>query len=261
MAKLYTGNKNVEIINEDDWYKYSIGDFDAYAEAEAFKNKLNIKDAFVVAYRDAKRVSLASGTALPGGAQAAMEQHAGTKPADLVSSLIFVVQVAASKQPLDKQVLKVVYTGQQEIQTREEEGWYKYQIGHTPSYDQARQTLITSKVPGSFIVAYQNNQKQLLWKAIEQYNQSGGIVFYVQICASKTVLTRATIATLYNGSLTVREIKEDDWFKYQILAGNTYDDARRLKNLIHVNGAFVVPYKNDVKLSLKQAIEITKQIK
>ncbi|HEX2394165.1 MAG TPA: hypothetical protein VHI78_02405, partial [Bacteroidales bacterium] len=37
LSKIYYGTKNVEVTNEDGWYKYTVGDFATYDEASDFK--------------------------------------------------------------------------------------------------------------------------------------------------------------------------------------------------------------------------------
>ncbi len=55
LGKMYYGNKNVEMINENGWYKYSVGDFTSYDEASKFRKASGINNAFVVAYRKGTR--------------------------------------------------------------------------------------------------------------------------------------------------------------------------------------------------------------
>lgn len=59
LEKLNRIYKTDEIINndlEDNIYKYSIGYYSTYEEADALRNKIGVKGAFIVAYRNGKRV-------------------------------------------------------------------------------------------------------------------------------------------------------------------------------------------------------------
>ncbi|MFV0247418.1 MAG: hypothetical protein ACK5H1_00455 [Tenacibaculum sp.] len=50
-----------KIINQNQTYTYNIGEFDNYNQAKSFKEqvlKLGIKDAFIVAYKEGKRMSI-----------------------------------------------------------------------------------------------------------------------------------------------------------------------------------------------------------
>jgi hypothetical protein len=54
---IYKGGLKIDMIYEDDWYKYSIGRYKTFDEAEATRRECNIKKAFVVAYQAGKKIS------------------------------------------------------------------------------------------------------------------------------------------------------------------------------------------------------------
>jgi hypothetical protein len=54
---LYKGDLKIDMIFEDDWYKYSIGRYKTFDEAEATHRECNIKKSFVVAYQAGKKIS------------------------------------------------------------------------------------------------------------------------------------------------------------------------------------------------------------
>lgn len=54
---LYKGDLKIDMIFEDDWYKYSIGRYKTFDEAEATNRECNIKKSFVVAYQAGKKIS------------------------------------------------------------------------------------------------------------------------------------------------------------------------------------------------------------
>jgi hypothetical protein len=53
---IYKGSLPVDMIFEDEWYKYSIGRYKTFEEAEATRADCDIKKAFVVAYREGKKI-------------------------------------------------------------------------------------------------------------------------------------------------------------------------------------------------------------
>jgi len=57
LETLYKGDLKIDMIFEDDWYKYSIGRYFTFDEAEATRRECNIKKAFVVAYEGGKHIS------------------------------------------------------------------------------------------------------------------------------------------------------------------------------------------------------------
>lgn len=54
---LYRGDVKLDMIFEDEWYKYSLGRYATFEEADATLRSINIKKAFVVAYREGKKIS------------------------------------------------------------------------------------------------------------------------------------------------------------------------------------------------------------
>jgi hypothetical protein len=53
----YKGNIPIDLIFEEDWYKYSIGIYKTFDEAESVRREINIKKAFVVAYCEGKKIN------------------------------------------------------------------------------------------------------------------------------------------------------------------------------------------------------------
>ena len=54
---VYRGDLKIDMIFEDDWYKYSIGRYKSFDEAEATRRDCMIKKSFVVAYQEGKKIS------------------------------------------------------------------------------------------------------------------------------------------------------------------------------------------------------------
>lgn len=55
---VYNGDMPVDVLKEDGWYKYVIGRYRTFDEANKLLRKLNIPKAFVVAYKNHKRVPI-----------------------------------------------------------------------------------------------------------------------------------------------------------------------------------------------------------
>jgi hypothetical protein len=58
LKKIYSGNKNVKEINEDGWFKYQIGDFKTFTEANNVLEEINLEKAFIAAYNNNRKMSL-----------------------------------------------------------------------------------------------------------------------------------------------------------------------------------------------------------
>jgi hypothetical protein len=52
----YKGSLPIDLIYEENWYKYSVGIYNTFEEADATRIEMNIKKAFVVAYCDGKKI-------------------------------------------------------------------------------------------------------------------------------------------------------------------------------------------------------------
>jgi len=53
----YRGELPIDLIFEENWYKYSIGIYRTFEEAEAMRIEVNIKKSFVVAYSEGKKIA------------------------------------------------------------------------------------------------------------------------------------------------------------------------------------------------------------
>lgn len=84
------------------------------------------------------------------------------------------------------------------------------------------------------------------------------VVFRVQIAAHTVQISDDFIKTFYTGTEKPVEIFEKSWYKYQIGNFDNYASADSLMKNCRVPRSFVVAYQNGVKLSIKEALKITK---
>jgi len=64
LTSLYKGGLKIDLIYEENWYKYSIGRYSSFDEAEATRRECEIKKAFVVAYQEGKKIGTQEAVAL-----------------------------------------------------------------------------------------------------------------------------------------------------------------------------------------------------
>lgn len=258
LRKIYYGQHNVAMIEESGWYKYSIGDFTSYNEANRFRNSSGVGDAFIVAYKDgikmdmayAKRGTEYSGTGTPHG------------------QITYKVQVAAAKNAISEENIKNIYTGSLEIGEIQEEGWYKYSIGSYTSYEDAASLRDVSGVSDAFVVAYINGRKLDLFKStyksdisVKRYAEISGssdIIFGVQIAASHAPISIKNLSRLYKGKKTIIETTDGVWFRYRIDLGRSIDEAKQFRDECNIKGAFVVAHQNGNRIRIKDAIDYLK---
>ena len=252
LQKIYAGNKTIEMVNDDGWYKYTIEDFKTYQEANLFRLSLKVDNAFVVAYKDGAKVDLAD----LGKAQ----KEKSNKIASIsivTEGLIFKVQIAAAKVKLTENELAEIYKGNETIDMNEVDGWYKYSIGKLNTYEQAAELNKSTQVAGSFVVAYKDGVKVSLISArkgiLSETRTNGNIVFKVQIAADKSQLSSEKLHELYSGFEKINKYEEDGWYKYSVGEFSSFSEANEFRKKCNVKGAFVIAFKNDKKINVLEA--------
>lgn len=260
LQNIYYGQKGVEMIEENGWYKYVVGDFNSYQEADKFRKSCGVKNAFIVAYRKGEQF-------VPVQAKETIVPAAAIGKGNMPGGLVFRIQVAAARSPLTKEQLARIYPGPYAIEMIEEDGWYKYQILGLRLYSDALRLLTDIPVKGAFISAYEEGNKINLFdgvvknRTLERTVKTTGrkglreIEFHVQIAASRLPISPEELSRIYSGSETVSLLFEDGWYKYRIKAGNSFERATQVKANCGVNKAFIVAYKQARKITLYEALQ------
>lgn len=265
LSKMYYGNKNVEMLNENGWFKYSVGDFSSYEEANNFRKQSGMSNAFVVAYRKGTRFVQNEETPVTQPVEAAYTPQGNNR---LPSGLIFRIQVAASRVPLTIGQLKRIYPGNYPVEMILEDGWYKYQFMGVRLYSDALQIIRNVSSNGVFIVAYENGAKIDLASAVKKNKELEELVktrgrkgyiqeieFHLQLAASRVAMKPDELSSLYHGSESISVVYEDGWYKYHLKAGNSAEEAEQFRKTSGIPKAFIVPYKSAMKIDLLQAIQ------
>ncbi len=262
LQNIYMGNKSVEMLEEDGWYKYSVGDFSTYADANKFRKSCNVKNAFIVAYRKGQPF-------LPGlteGPETVMAPATAIGKGNMPAGLVFRIQVAAARNQLTREQLARIYTGHYAVEVIEEEGWYKYQLIGVRLFSDALAILKDIPVKHAFISAYEDGNKTDLYQAVvknrnlEKTIKSAGrrnlqeVEYHVQLAASRLPIAEEDFSQLYAGPDPIALIIEDGWYKYRIKAGNSYAQAKEIKARCGVNKAFVIPYQRARRISLYEVL-------
>jgi outer membrane protein OmpA-like peptidoglycan-associated protein/tetratricopeptide (TPR) repeat protein len=58
LKRIYSGNRHIYMFHEDEWYKYAIGEFDSYYEANRVRKQSRVSGAFIAAYSDGDKLPL-----------------------------------------------------------------------------------------------------------------------------------------------------------------------------------------------------------
>ncbi len=264
LSRIYYGNKKVDMILEDGWYKYSVGDFDTFEEANEFRRSSGVDNAFIVAYRKGTRFMPVAEEVSSAITEIAISEGQAGMPA----GLLFRIQIAANHVPFSIQQINSIYNGDYSLEVIQEDGWYKYQFLGVRLYADALNIVRDVQVKGVFIVAYRDGVRQdlhqsilnnrALEKTVQTYGRKGNIneiEFHVQIAASRSPIRVANIQNIYKGSDPVSVVLEEGWYKYRIKAGNSYDKALRIKQECGVEQAFIIAYKRAEKIALYEALQ------
>lgn len=251
LRKLYTGNKQVEVINENGWNKYSIGDFDSFEEADNFRNQCGVQGAFVVVYKGDKKVPFEKALAETMETSSPVAETTIETPARF-----FAVQIAASRESLPDNILRLLYSGNQPVTKHFEDNWYKYTIGRESTLLEAQRLKAASGVKGAFIVSYQNGVRIALSgltpsseeKQEDLQKSSAGKTFKVQIAASRRPLSDREIKSLYSGTGKVTMQLEDGWYRYTLGNETTYAGASDLKTSLNLKNTFIAIYSNGKRI-------------
>ncbi|NJK86526.1 MAG: hypothetical protein HC906_11700 [Bacteroidales bacterium] len=235
------------MINEDGWFKYSVGDFDDFESANKFRSQSGLKNAFIVAYRKGTLFQkpedkIEKETEI---IETKIPVVASTVSSENNSGLLFRVQVAANRVALRKEQIAKICSSGYAIEQVEEDGWYKYQITGVRLFSDALKIIRDVKVDNAFIIAYENGIKYDLYEAVKRsakiekeiqiHGRKGklnDIEFHVQLAASKRALKAEELTSIYSGGLPVSLYIEDDWYKYRINAGFNYTEAKTLRTIV-----------------------------
>jgi hypothetical protein len=162
LASKYQLNGKITEHFEDGWYRYTLGSYIKYWKAREYKNLMVsrnlIYDAFVVAYRDDKRLTMGELIGIEMGEQDLIVEN--QRP---VMPVAYSVQIMASvKGGASSQVIKELYEISTDVYKEFSDGWFHYSVGNFESYTDAAKLRNSLKLRGlkdAFIVGYKNGKR------------------------------------------------------------------------------------------------------
>ncbi len=183
-------------------------------------------------------------------------------PPIAIPGIRFTVQLAASKSPLNKAQIYAIYPGNAPIQIIKENGWFIYGITGFRTFEEADRVSRASGVASSWVLSRENGKMSDLQQSrdaalknnVEKSNNAVRTDYYIQVAASRSRLAESQARTVCESSGKCREIIEEDWYKYQIYAGNSYQEALETKKNLNVK-SFVTAYHNGVKIKLYKTVK------
>lgn len=166
IKKLRAIYPSTEIINNEkdgEWYKYSVGSYKSYEEAYQAKKRMGVKGAFIVAYKDGKKVQDITTVCNPAD-HPAIHVHSNSKRKTYSTvGLEYRIQIAVSEKKLTGAELSKFNKTSLPIKEFKAIKWYKYTIG---SFKTEKEADNYRKSKGynnsnSVIVKYKN-QKEII---------------------------------------------------------------------------------------------------
>ena len=279
------------------WVRYTAGLFMAKDQAQLKRNEiraLGYSDAFVVAYKDGKRISLSDAEKLitegykapassgSTSATASSSDQAAVKPGEVlpvseIQGLLYTVQVGAFRNK--------VTTGQlfgiTPLVEYQQSGLYKYGSGvynDKNKAESAKSQVLAAGVQDAFVTAFYNGKRISLNEAATIAKQgpsvfakespisigkgsratAGSIVFRVQVGAYRQEVPIADakiILSLSNLGLDVQQ--NADLTTYTVGRYGNYSEAKQVLDRVKgqgLNGAFVVAYENGIRIEVQDAL-------
>lgn len=162
MRAIYKGDLTIEVVKEDDWYKYRITGFRIFSEANQVAIQSGVRSAWVLASNNGNPVNLVEAREMTRDLEAEVKSRGNEA---IENGNDFYIQVMASKVRISEDEMQSICGYSENCREIIEETWFKYQIFSGTDY-QATLSL-KNNIPGkSFIVAYKAGAKQNLYKAI-----------------------------------------------------------------------------------------------
>jgi hypothetical protein len=84
--------------------------------------------------------------------------------------------------------------------------------------------------------------------------------YRVQLAAGRSQMNHYQVATIYNGPLSVIEVKDGNLFKYQIRSFSLFTDAQLACSQSKVENAYLAAYKGSSSLLLADAVKETRPL-
>lgn len=238
---LYCSNYAIEEKNEDGWYKYLVGQFTSIDSAVKFLARPCFTQGFVSGYNTKGRVAIFS-----------VKQPFVSSFDTSVYSVVYRVQIAASREPISNETLTAIYKGFNPVNVSREDGWYRYSVGDFIYYNEAKATRDSCGAKDAFVMPY-HNQKRIHWPRKDlmdalKIKQNDNPIYVVQVAASRKPLSFQIIHDIIKIDYPLTMKFEDGWYKYYISAFTNFSAAKEVASKIGINGAFIATYKNGLRV-------------
>jgi hypothetical protein len=158
LQKIYPGKYPVEMIIEDEWYKYQLIGERLFSDALQIIKNITIKGVYIVAYENGNKTNLAVAVRKNKALERTIKEK-GRKA--LLNEIEYHVQLAASRKAMFQDEIERLYNGPEPVYLILEDGWYKYHLKGGNSKETAENLKQGCGIKDAFIVCYIGAEKIL----------------------------------------------------------------------------------------------------
>jgi hypothetical protein len=98
----------------------------------------------------------------------------------------------------------------------------------------------------------------LTTKTKKQVMQNANVIYKIQILALiEAPISDQKLRQIYNLNQSISKEETEGWYKYSVGQFTTYQQAAEVKSSIDINGAFIIAYRNGVKINIEEAKRLT----
>lgn len=161
LANRYHLREEIKENYNGTWYRYSIGSFQSYDEAKDYRTKIigehAVRDAFIVAFMNGNRLDSLSEL------KEIAPEFYPQKTKFIETGTIYRVQILALlKNTIMPEILKEIYSIDEEVNEEVYNNWRKYTVGKFTSRKNAKkiqEEMINKGIIDAFIVVYKKGER------------------------------------------------------------------------------------------------------
>ncbi|MCK5535331.1 MAG: SPOR domain-containing protein [Bacteroidales bacterium] len=158
LKSIYNYNLPYNNEKENGYYKYSVGQFESYENADAFKIKMNLPAAFIIAYKNHKKISIAEANPELVNQNTTQNNNPTHNISVSENGTRYRVQISATRIPASNEDVKRMNPSPKQVQIYKMGQWFKYTVGNFSNMQDAKNFKKQYKLDG-FVVKYVNGKE------------------------------------------------------------------------------------------------------
>jgi len=152
LNKIYASKEIISNEYDKGWYKYSIRkNFKTYEDAFKYKESINIKGAFIIAFVEGKKVPVSEAVNLQ-NTKANSDKERGN------DKTVYRLRIGISTSPANSESIRKMKSGGKPVVMVNHDGWYTYTIGDFNSKREANNFKRKKGLNNATVVAFKNGK-------------------------------------------------------------------------------------------------------